>query len=238
MSTKKGHQGPSLPKSILEHIDSSGVCTPSFVHTRLTRGQGNSHRNKGKNTHLSRKDTRKQERLDRKKRRADHFSTRAVAVKRKTEEEHVDVPDSKRRKTVHFADEVKNSSPLETHKTRPRRPPERSDSRTLTETESKLTALEKLVSKSTRKAPKVASRIPRTREEAEEDAYIAYLEAKLGYSNEAKRKKGDEADGLDGVYMHLQCGRRQIETCAQICSTLLMGSRSLSWTSLATLTPI
>lgn len=181
------------------------MCVQPFIHTRLTWnqvGQGNSHRSKGKGTHLSRKDARKQERLDHKKRRADHFSTRTVAVKRKTEEEHVDVPDSKRRKTVHFADEVKSSSPPKTRKTRPRGSPERSDSRPSTKTESKPTALEKLASKSTRKAPKVASSIPRTREESEEDAYIAYLEARLGYSNGTKRKKGDEADGLDGAYMH------------------------------------
>ncbi|KAF8554474.1 hypothetical protein OG21DRAFT_1065878 [Imleria badia] len=170
MSTKKRHQGPSLPKSILEHIES-----------------GNPHRSKGKNTPLSRKDARKQERLDRKKRRADHFSTKLVAVKRKTDEEHVDVPDSKWRKTGH----VKSSTASQ--KTR-QDPPELSDARK--PNTSKLTPLEKLASRSTREAPKLAPRIPRSREEAEEDAYIAYLEARLGYSNGTGRNKGDEADGL------------------------------------------
>lgn len=245
MSTKKRNRGPSLPKSILEHIDrhdASGVCTKSFIHMPLIRnqvGQGHPHRNKGKNIHLSRKDARKQERLDRKKRRADHLSTTAVDLKRKAEEEYADVPYSKRRKTDRFADEVKSSSPPQIHNTRPPRgPSEPSDSSTSTKTKSKFTALEKLASKSTPKAPKVASRVLRTREEAEEDAYIAYLEAKLGYSNGAKRRKGDEVDGLAGGYMHSQYyGPGHAETCTQICSTLPMGSRSPSWMSLATLTP-
>jgi nucleolar MIF4G domain-containing protein 1 len=177
--------------------------------SRRSFAQGNHPRNKGKNGHVSRKDGRKQERLDRKKRRADHFSTRAVAVsvsvsvKRKTEEEHVSVPDVKRRKTVRFSDQVKGSSPPQ--KTRVHCPPELSDAHTSTKSTSKLTALERLASRSIREAPKVASRIPRTREEAEEDAYIAYLEAKLGYSKGTSRK-GDEDDGLGGAYMYLQCG--------------------------------
>ena len=198
MSTNKHRQGPSLPKSILEHIDqdASGVCIiPSRVLSRRSFAQGHRPRNKGKNSQVSRRDTRKQERLDRKKRRADHFSTRAVAiaVKRGTGGEHVDVPAVKRRKTVHFADQGKGSIPRQ--KTRP---PELSDAHTSTKSKSK-TALERLVSRSTREAPKVASRIPRTREETEEDAYIAYLEAKLGYSKGTKRRTGDEDDGLGGA---------------------------------------
>lgn len=167
-------------------------------------GQGTPSRSKGKKTPSSRKDARKRERLDRKKRKADHFS----ASKRKTEEEHVDVPGSKRRKTVHFADEVRRSNPplsKESHEAWARGPPELSNAR-----KPKPTALEKLISHSTRKAPGFASRIPRTREEAEEDAYITYLEAKLGYSSGNKRKKGDEDDGLDGGYMRLEC---VIRTC-------------------------
>ena len=188
---------------------------------------GSSHRNKGKNTPLSRKDARKQERLDRKKRRADHFST---AGKRKPEEEHVDVPDSKRRKTDH----VKGStSPQKTRHDSLAR----SDACKPTTSKSKPTPLEKLASQSTREAPKVAPRITRTREEAEEDAYIAYLETRLGYSNGSRRSNGDEADGLGGGSMYLQCGHRRIETCTQICSTLPMALRSPSWIALATLTP-
>lgn len=181
------------------------MCSRSIPrsHPESTR-QGNSRRNKSKNGHPARKDTRKQERLDRKKRRAVHFSTTPVAVKRKTEEEHVDVPDSKRKKTVRFAD---SSPPLkESHQEQV------SDARKSTKSKSKHTALEKLASQSTRTAPNIVSRIPRTREEAEEDAYIAYLEAKLGYAKESKRRKGEEADGLDGGYMYLRFRHGHVET--------------------------
>ena len=197
------------------------MCVPFNPDlSRRSFAQGNRHRNKGKNNHVSRKDARKQERLDRKKRRADQFSTRAVAVKRpRIEEDHVNVPDVKRRKTVHFADQVKDSTPPQ--KTR------LSDAHK-SKSKSKPTALERLASQSTREAPKVASRISRTREEAEEDAYIAYLEAKLGYSRGNGRRKGDEADGLGGAYMYLHCGRGYIETCTQICSTLPMSSKAPS----------
>ena len=194
MSTKRRPQGPSLPKSILEHIqDAPGVCTiqPSASSRRLLDGQENNHRHKGKN-HLSRKDARKQERLDRKKRRADHFS--AIVGKHEIEEEHVDVPDSKRRKTVHFQDQVK-STPVKNIRPAESREPIKSKPRP--------TALEKLASQCTRKTPKAASRTPRTREEAEEDAYITYLEARLGYSKGSKRNQGDEADGLGGGYLCL-----------------------------------
>ncbi|OJA13619.1 hypothetical protein AZE42_03973, partial [Rhizopogon vesiculosus] len=82
--------GISLPKSLLEQINAS---------------EQQSHRHKGP-SHSSRKDARKQERIDRKKRKADHFSqaqTQAQAqtqiahpAKRKTEQEHVESPQRKR----------------------------------------------------------------------------------------------------------------------------------------------
>lgn len=202
MNTKGRNKGPSLPKFILEHIDRgdpSGMYDSKAVPyaTYLRAGlKGNPHRTK----HPSRKDARKQQRLDRKKRRADHVS----ASKRKIEE-YVDVPDPKRRKTVHQTDKVRPSNPphsKESPKARARGPPAISDAR-----RSKPTALERLASRSTRKVPEAAFRTPRTREETEEDAYIAYLEARLGYANESKRRKGDEADGLDGMYMCLECRR-------------------------------
>lgn len=44
--------------------------------------------------------------------------------------------------------------------------------------------------------------IPRSREEEEEETYIAYLESKLGWRKGSKRtaKYGKGDDGLDGVY--------------------------------------
>ena len=85
-----------------------------------------------------------------------------------------------------------------------RGPPERADVQISPKAKPKQTALQRLASRSTREVPKVASRTPRSREEVEEDAYIAYIEAKLGYSKGKQRSKEDEVDGLSGGYMSLQ----------------------------------
>ncbi|KAF8126933.1 hypothetical protein EV363DRAFT_1173362 [Boletus edulis] len=189
---------PSLPRSILDYIDH--------------QDSGNPHHHKLKNTHLSRKGTRKQEKVDRKKRRADHVATRPGRL--------VDGPDAKRRKTVHKQDHVERSQQTRTHG-----PSELSASIKSTP---RLTALDKLALQSTRTAPKPASHTPRSREEADEDACIAYLEGKLGYSKGGRRNTVDDADGLGGEYMSLPCQHGRIETRTQICSILLMSSRFLS----------
>jgi len=59
------------------------------------QAEQSSHRHKG-HSHSSRKDARKQERMDRKKRKVDHFSQTPHSVKRKTEQEHVEQPQRKR----------------------------------------------------------------------------------------------------------------------------------------------
>lgn len=64
----------------------------------------------------------------------------------------------------------------------------------------KTTALERLVNKSTVKPRKPASTGPRNREEEEEDAYIAYLESKLGYAGGGSRRKDDDMDGLGDLF--------------------------------------
>ncbi|KAG2367907.1 hypothetical protein BDR07DRAFT_207942 [Suillus spraguei] len=81
---QRRQHGISLPKSLLEEIDAS---------------EQGSHRHKNSRSHTSRKDARKQERADRKKRKADHFIQSAHSAKRKTEEEHVNSPQRKRTKT-------------------------------------------------------------------------------------------------------------------------------------------
>ncbi|KIK94383.1 hypothetical protein PAXRUDRAFT_828062 [Paxillus rubicundulus Ve08.2h10] len=190
MTARNRNQGPSLPKSILEHID----------REESSGGKGSLYRRNNRSSHLSRKDTRKQERLVRKQRKAEHFTTQATSTKRKIGEEPVELPETKRRKTVHFAEDVKGPATSSKHATRPRAPSKAthsSDSLALSlKSKQKPTALEKLASKSASKATKPARRSPQTREEEEEDAYIAYLETKLGYSNGGKRQKGDAADGL------------------------------------------
>ncbi|KAF9243388.1 hypothetical protein BU15DRAFT_86369 [Melanogaster broomeanus] len=184
MSARKPNLGPSLPKSILKQIgveESPARARDSFLY-----------QNTKKNSQRPRKDARKEDRLDRKKRKAEHFSTKAASTKRQIEEEHVDLPKAKRRKSVHFAEDIAPARIANSHG---------SISHSVKKSKQKPTALEKLASNSTsRKSHKTASGIPRTREEQEEDAYIAYLEAKLGYSKSGgKRKKEDEDDGMDDL---------------------------------------
>lgn len=59
------------------------------------------------------------------------------------------------------------------------------------------TRLEKMVA-----APKPGARV-RTQKEKEEDAYIAYLESKLGYGKGSKKKmSAADDDGLDGMFLY------------------------------------
>ena len=52
--------------------------------------------------------------------------------------------------------------------------------------------------------------IPKSRQEEEEDAYIAYLESKLGWKKSGKKStqygKGLEDDGLDGIPFNCNIG--------------------------------
>ncbi|KAG1821658.1 uncharacterized protein BJ212DRAFT_1445192 [Suillus subaureus] len=137
-----------------------------------------SHQHNSGRSHASRKDARKQERTDRKKRKADHFIHNAHSAKRKIEEEHVNSPQRKRMKTA--------QEPEEPHTT----------TESVQKQKLKTTALERLVNKSAAKPRKVASTGPRSREEEDEDAYIAYLESKLGYAGGGSRRKDDDMDGL------------------------------------------
>ncbi|KAH7884460.1 hypothetical protein F5I97DRAFT_2037366 [Phlebopus sp. FC_14] len=186
MNTRKRNQGISLPKSLLDDIARDG----SSGHDTL-------HRHKNKKLHTSRKDARKQERLDRKKRKADHFSVKAASAKRMAEDEDLKSPESKRRKTVHFANDVDAPRPTRPIPSpRPNAIPSKPPQKSSVNSKTKTTALERLTAKSGSGPQRSTPRAPRTREEEEEDAYIAYLEAKLGYSQGGKRKKGDDVDGL------------------------------------------
>jgi nucleolar MIF4G domain-containing protein 1 len=173
------------------------------------QAEQSSHRHKG-HSHSSRKDARKQERMDRKKRKADHFSQTTHSVKRKTEQEHVESPQRKRvkisqesgsrlpaSKSHHAATTTTTTT---TTKALSRKPDEPRTAESVPKQKRGTTALERLVNKSAAKPRKeVASKGPRAREEEEEDAYIAYLESKLGYSGGNSRRKDDDMDGLGGA---------------------------------------
>lgn len=175
----------------------------SQILSLTIHAEQSSHRRKGQ-SRLSRKDARKQERIDRKKRKADHFSQTTHSAKRKTEQEHVESPQRKRMKTS------RDSPASKPHHAPASTVPSRDTAEGLRATESvqkqKLgtTALERLVNKSAAKPRDVASNGLRTRAEEEEDAYIAYLESKLGYTGGGSRRKDDDMDGLGGLCRSLR----------------------------------
>ena len=156
---------------------------------------------RGNKKSQSRKDVRKQERQDRKKRKADHFLTQVKPTKRVVEEEHDESQKPKRRKTVHFAQDVQIRVLPSSD-----RPP--SNSRSLKPSQSDKKPKPKTskghgsdVSSVARKSQiqKEALLAPKSRQEEDDDACIAYYEGKLGY-RAGKRKESDGLDGLDGKF--------------------------------------
>ena len=212
--------GISLPKTLLEQINGAPgklIC-PSVSEPVVTiHAEQSSHRHKGGHSHLSRKDARKQERIDRKQRKADHYSHAAHPVKRKTEEEHVDSP---QRKRVKISQESVSHPPasksvtkvLSRHRTQ-----ESHTTESVPKQKLKTTALERLVNKSSGKPRNIASKDPRTREEEDEDAYITYLESKLGYAGGGSRRKDDDMDGLGGALsLHLLLENTSHRPCTDL----------------------
>ncbi|KAG6900792.1 hypothetical protein C0993_000111 [Termitomyces sp. T159_Od127] len=123
---------------------------------------------------VSRREARKEQRQSRKKNKAKYFSANAYN-KRHAEEEHHESPQRKKAK-LDQPDNAPKHGPKPT-----------SESKAF-----------KVKDKSVEKVHKpVAPRIQGLRKH-EDDAYITYLEAKLGYTKGAKRKKPAEDDGLDG----------------------------------------
>lgn len=123
--------------------------------------------------------------MNRKQRRANFFGapgtekTNVNTSKRPADHDHSDSPKRKRVKT--------NSVPVAP--TKSPKPSKQSDV--------KKAPLEK-------HATSKPLLTPRSQREKEDDAYISYLEGKLGLSGKAKgKKKAIENDGLDGTYPHL-----------------------------------
>ncbi|KIM84076.1 hypothetical protein PILCRDRAFT_818381 [Piloderma croceum F 1598] len=176
---------PSLPQSLLEQID-------DFRET------GSSRKTKGFGHQKSRKDARKQDRIDRKKRKADFFAAAASNSshsKRSAEAEHTESPKRKRVKITEPETVSVNRLKVDTKiskKSFSKPPPQQVDLKTISKLKSKpQTALGKLVFRGDTNPFASSSRLQRERED---DTYIAYLEGKLG-----KGKKGAEDDGLDDL---------------------------------------
>ncbi|PCH42403.1 hypothetical protein WOLCODRAFT_132368 [Wolfiporia cocos MD-104 SS10] len=201
MSTRTG---PSLPKSLLDELANQD-------------GSGHKRRRKPGHRQLSRKEARKQERNQRKQQRAQHSaSTHAHAHahkqnnKRYAEQEHPESPQRKKAKVAKSDHSVSAPKPpqavsrkdkqKEGKEKPPSQKPKKSALQDLTERTQAASKLRKV------SASSVAAVPPRSRREEEEDAYIEYLEAKLGWRKGSTRTtkygKGED-DGLDDLLRDL-----------------------------------
>ncbi|KAF8071844.1 hypothetical protein FPV67DRAFT_1482904 [Lyophyllum atratum] len=176
MPVRKKTSTTRLPQTLREEIDGSTGNDHHRIHSRPK---------------VSRKEARKEERLNRKKHKAEYFSSAPTWNKRPAEEDHAESPERKRAK--HDVVAPTAEAVIRSHSTVPVKSikAEASTKLTLAPTEKKKktrTPLEKLA----------APRIP-DRKGDEEDAYISYLEAQLGYAKGGKKKKPIEDDGLDDL---------------------------------------
>ena len=171
-----------------------------------------SHRRRQKGgRQLSRKEARKQEREGRKQRKAQsyasHGAQKPLPPKRSADHEH---PDSPQRKKAKLAQPASNAAvshvsvkSIKTYKPTkaPGGPKSVPDRETPLERASRR-AESTLKSAKARPIASATPVVPRSHQEEEDDAYIAYLESKLGYRKGGQRttkygKGGD--DGLDGA---------------------------------------
>ncbi|KAK7690918.1 hypothetical protein QCA50_006021 [Cerrena zonata] len=199
----KPYNGPALPQSLLEEIDSSKA---------KERGGGHSNgRGRGK---PSRKDARKQERQGKKQRKAEYFTgAQTHGTKRSVTHEHIDSPSRKKQKLDPSSSE-KNTQKASRAPGTSKAPPttKQPEKKEIVKRPSQSTTLEKLDSRSaskylSKKATLNPGFIPKSRQEEEESAYISYLESKLGWKKGGKKSskygKGLDEDGLDELLQGL-----------------------------------
>jgi len=173
MTSQKKSSTTKLPQSLIEQIKVS-ECRSDFdlVSLFLTLGLA-SHEHHRRIHPGARKEARKRERTLRKQKKAQYFSHSNAdkKLKRSADEEHVECPKTKKSKVDHISEPVSKQTLKEK---RPKVPVKPLKAPTL---------------------PKVRSKV-----EENEDAYITYLESKLGLRKaERINKKGSENDGLDGM---------------------------------------
>lgn len=153
--------------------------------------------NKNLRHKFSRKDARKQERLNRKKRKSD-FLAGGPTSHHNNWSAHGEHAESPERGRVRIGEpEHMQIEKFKVDSEGPKKPASRPVPRKPDLKPKSKTALEKLVSRSNR--PPITP-FSRSKREREDDAYIAFLEGKLG-----KRKKSAEGDdGLDGMFHLIQ----------------------------------
>lgn len=192
------HSGPALPTSLLEELEtSSGQYRhyrpyPLSSYRMQLGALSGPKKFAGRNLKVSRKEARKQGRSERKQRKVEFYSSSHAHVKRTAEGEHEHSPQRKKPK---LSSDHPDTSPQKTRLSKP------------STSDTKLSKKKSDSSRSTfsHKTSNDTSRsFPRTHQEEDEDRYIAYLEAKLGWSKGGKRAKnygrGLDEDGLDGTF--------------------------------------
>ncbi|KAJ4494884.1 hypothetical protein C8J55DRAFT_466030 [Lentinula edodes] len=174
-------------------MKTSTTRLPSSLLEQIQESDGTTHSNRRRSQKPSRKESRKQLRAERKHRKAEFFSNHnlkrsaasaADSPPKKKVKFSVDVPQKPASLPKASTSKLKNKVSFE------------SNGRDQAKAAPKATALEKLGSKQS-KSLSLTTPI-RTQQEKKEDAYIAYLEAKLGYSKGKKAKRLD--DGLDDLF--------------------------------------
>lgn len=179
-STGRSALRPSLPQTILDQIDESG-------------GNGSGPKTKNLRHKISRKDVRKQDRLNRKQRKAAFFASTQNPHygKRVADTEHAESPKRKKVKVTEPGPAQITKLKVDSKgdkKPAPNPMPRQADLKATSKPKSK-TALEKLVSRSDKMT---ATSFSRSKQEREDDAYIAYLEGKLAKGKESV----EDHDGL------------------------------------------
>ncbi|KAJ3570486.1 hypothetical protein NP233_g4365 [Leucocoprinus birnbaumii] len=173
----------------------------------LARADQNSNKNgrtakKSRKQSLSRKEARKQGRTDQKQKKAQFFS---VSRKRRVQDEaHDESPPQKRSRTEKTTSEVNSHAKLEStfNNTTSHGHAKSRDENSDKGTEHKRTQQSQSATdrKGKGKEKIVSVAPPRSRVEEEEDAYITYLEKRLGYGKGKQKKSSSlEEDGLDDL---------------------------------------
>ncbi|VDB83737.1 unnamed protein product [Peniophora sp. CBMAI 1063] len=179
--------GIKLPQTLLEQIQGEAS---------ERGGHGHGHARKPK---LSRKEARKQDRAEKKQRKASYFTSHAQLIsqpgaKRPADSSH-EHPDSPVRKKARIAPQNSASATVtKTSTVLPSAVPKGKASAATEPSKREPSALQKLANRAT------SMPVPRSQTERDEDARIAYLESKLGMKKGAKKGGGGfEDDGLDDL---------------------------------------
>lgn len=179
------------------------------------------HKHTRKNGHaqLSRKEARKQERQGKRQRKAEFYNSSSnnlnkPGAKRNASHEHPDSPQHKKRKFSQSGEgpsapksQFSKTSSLKasTNRTTPFEDPSHAKDNSSSSKSRKSTrgTTNKVVSQprvEKKRKESTSAVLPRTRQEEEEDAYIVYLESKLGYKKGGRKSsKLADDDGLDGM---------------------------------------